>query len=132
MKVLRFDAGRAVCRGFYGEETVNMLLVGYVQPGAYVLVNMGNAVRRLSREDALSLALEWQTVSDVSHGKSLDELFPDLTGKPAAHQYAAAHYLDKKAFDQQGAFPNKHHAHAHTPEELLEMNPFNKDPFAKK
>lgn len=82
MRVLRGDGLQATCQSRYGEEAVNMLLVGAQAVDTWVLVFLGWAREVLSAEDAaaIDLALNGlQAIADGATSINVEQHFPGLS-----------------------------------------------------
>lgn len=52
MRVMTLAAGVAICEGRGRRESINVLLVGDIEPGSWVLTFQGSALRSMSAEEA--------------------------------------------------------------------------------
>ncbi|HYG91324.1 MAG TPA: HypC/HybG/HupF family hydrogenase formation chaperone [Azospirillum sp.] len=78
MQVLETNGILARCAGRGEERVVNLLLVGEVPVGGWVLVHIGNAVRELEEAEVTPLNDALDAILLASRGANVDHLFPDL------------------------------------------------------
>lgn len=78
MQVLETDGVIARCAGRGGERTVNLLLVGEVPVGGWVLVHIANAVRELEEDEVAPLNDALDAILLAARGENTDHLFADL------------------------------------------------------
>ncbi len=73
----------AWCEGRNGAEQVNMMLIGPQPEGTWVLNFLGSAREVLSEEDAASINLALDGLSQIMKGEGeidMDSYFPGLEG----------------------------------------------------
>ena len=76
------DHGTAVASGRGRTETLNVLLVGAVAPGDWVLAYQGSAIRRLSADEARETDAALDALEAALAGSgSFDAFFPDLADR---------------------------------------------------
>ncbi|WP_448189982.1 HypC/HybG/HupF family hydrogenase formation chaperone [Azospirillum sp. sgz301742] len=78
MRVLETDGILARCAGRGEERMVNLLLVGEVPVGAWVLVHIASAVRELDEEDVAPLNDALDAILLAAQGGNTDHLFADI------------------------------------------------------
>ena len=78
MQVLETDGILARCAGRGEERMINLLLVGEVPAGSWVLVHLTNAVRELEEDEVAPLNDALDAILLASRGGNVDHLFPDL------------------------------------------------------
>lgn len=78
MQVLETDGILARCGGRGEERTVNLLLVGEVAVGGWVLVHLANAVRELEEDEVGPLNDALDAILLAARGENTDHLFADL------------------------------------------------------
>lgn len=82
MRVIRCEGNYAICEGRNGEQQVDMLLVGEVQPGQWLLSFLGAARELLSDDDAekINAALDGLEMA-LAGGSGFEAHFADLIGR---------------------------------------------------
>jgi hydrogenase assembly chaperone HypC/HupF len=78
MQVMEGGACVALCRSRSGERRVNLLLVGDVPVGSWVLVHMDNAVRQLDEDEVEPLENALEAIVLAARGENVDHLFADI------------------------------------------------------
>lgn len=78
MQVLETDGILARCTGRGEERMVNLLLVGEVPVGGWVLVHIANAVRELEEADVAPLNDALDAILLAARGGDTDHLFADI------------------------------------------------------
>ena len=78
MQVLESDGILARCAGRGEERTVNLLLVGEVPVGGWVMVHLDNAVRELEEEDLAPLNDALDAILLAAQGGNTYHLFADI------------------------------------------------------
>ncbi|PWC43117.1 HypC/HybG/HupF family hydrogenase formation chaperone [Azospirillum sp. TSO22-1] len=78
MQVLETDGILARCAGRGEERMVNLLLVGEVPAGGWVLVHLSNAVRELEEDEVAPLNDALDAILLSARGENTDHLFADL------------------------------------------------------
>ena len=82
MKVIRTAEGMADCEGHGRRERLNVMLVGEVTPGTWVLAYQGSAVRTLSDEEAQQTNDALAALDAALGGdRTVDDCFADLVGR---------------------------------------------------
>ncbi|MDO8419034.1 MAG: HypC/HybG/HupF family hydrogenase formation chaperone [Rubrivivax sp.] len=94
MKIIRCEDGMATATGRGQSERLNMLMVGDLAPGTWVLAFQGAALRILSPEDAAQTDAALDALAAVlAGGSDTDAHFRDLVDREPqlpAHLQAAA------------------------------------------
>jgi len=86
MQVLETNGILARCAGRGEERTVNLLLVGEVPVGGWVLVHIENAVRELEEAEVGPLNDALDAILLAARGENVDHLFADIA---AAREHEA-------------------------------------------
>jgi hydrogenase expression/formation protein HypC len=83
MKVVSAETGYAICERAEERAKINMMLVGDVPVGTWVLTFQGSAMRTMTEEDAKQTLDALTAVSYAMGGDAsqIDALFPDLAGR---------------------------------------------------
>jgi hydrogenase expression/formation protein HypC len=82
MKVIASDDGMADCEGQGRRERLNVMLIGDVAPGTWVLAYQGSAVRTLSDEEARQTTAALAALDAALAGDgTVDDCFADLVGR---------------------------------------------------
>lgn len=77
MRVIESDGFTALCEGRGVQRRVNVMLVEEADPGAWVLIHLGNAVRLLE-EEASQINEALDAVTAALNGEPVDHYFADL------------------------------------------------------
>ena len=82
MRVIRTDDGMAECEGRGRRERLNVMLLGDVPPGAWVLAYHGWAVRELTEDEARQTDAALDALDAALAGDGdVDAFFADLVGR---------------------------------------------------
>jgi len=82
MKVIHSDNGMADCEGHGRRERLNVMLVGDLAPGTWVLAHQGSALRTLSDEEAQQINAALSALDAAFAGdRAIDDCFADLVGR---------------------------------------------------
>lgn len=82
MKVLRCDDGMADCEGHGRRERLNVMLVGAVAAGSWVLAYQGSAIRTLSDDEARQTNAALAALDAALSGdNAIDDCFADLVNR---------------------------------------------------
>ena len=81
MQVIEHDGVTALCERRGEQRRVNLLLVGDVPPGAFVLVHVDNAIRVIDAEEAALVDDALLGLEAALAGRSTDGFFADLTSR---------------------------------------------------
>ena len=84
MRSVSQAAGIAICEGRGRRESINVLLVGDVEPGSWVLTFQGSALRRMSAEEAAQTDAALDALEAVMAGDAEVDIsahFADLLGR---------------------------------------------------
>lgn len=78
MQVIETAFGMARCSHDGVVERINMLLLGDVAPGSFVLVHAGHAVRTLDADEARQISDALRAVHSAASGAPFEHLLADL------------------------------------------------------
>ncbi len=78
MRVIESDGFTALCEGRGEERRVNVMLLEEAEPGAWVLIHLGNAVRLLEEEEASQINEALDALTAALNGEPVDRYFADL------------------------------------------------------
>jgi hydrogenase assembly chaperone HypC/HupF len=79
MQVISCEDGMAECEGRGRRERLNVMLLGDLAPGAWVLAYQGSAVREISADEARHTGNALDALDAAMHGSAdLDVFFADL------------------------------------------------------
>lgn len=78
MQVIDTEFGTARCSVDGRVERINILLIGEVEPGSYVLVHAGHALRTLEAEEAQLISDALRAVHSAASGAPFEHLIADL------------------------------------------------------
>jgi len=81
MQVVGTDNGMGVCEGRGERARLNMMMVGDLPPGTWVLSFQGAALRVLSAEEAAQTNAALDALAAVQAGGSVDAFFADLVDR---------------------------------------------------
>ncbi|MCI4663046.1 MAG: HypC/HybG/HupF family hydrogenase formation chaperone [Neomegalonema sp.] len=82
MQVLEAEPGRALCEGPDGPVFIDTMLVGDVEPGAWLMVFLGAAREQISAEYAAQCRDALEALERVMRGQGdIDHLFADLINR---------------------------------------------------
>jgi hydrogenase expression/formation protein HypC len=80
--LLGAEDGMAECEGRGRRERLNVMLLGTLLPGAWVLAYQGSAIREISAEEAANTNQALDALDAAMHGASdIDIFFADLIGR---------------------------------------------------
>ncbi len=78
MRVIECDGFTALCEGRGERRRINTMLIEGAEPGAWVLIHAGNAVRRLDDEEAAQIDEALDALTAALNGDPVDGFFADL------------------------------------------------------
>jgi hydrogenase expression/formation protein HypC len=78
MRVIESDGFTALCEIRGEQRRVNVMLIEGAEPGAWVLIHAGNAVRLLEEEEAARIVEALEALNAALNGESVDGYFADL------------------------------------------------------
>lgn len=78
MQVIETEFGMARCSHDGVIERINMLLIGDVAPGSFVLVHAGHALRTLDPDEAQLITDALRAVHSAAAGAPFEHLIADL------------------------------------------------------
>lgn len=82
MRVIRAEDGMAECEGRGRHERLNVMLLGSVSPGAWVLAYQGSAIRELGEDEARQTNDALDALDAAFSGSGdMDAFFSDLVGR---------------------------------------------------
>ena len=81
MQVLSSADGMAECEGRGRRERVNVMLLGAVVPGTWILAYNGSGVRELTADEAQQTSQALDALDAAMHGGDIDAFFADLVGR---------------------------------------------------
>lgn len=81
MQVLSSEDGMAECEGRGRRERVNVMLLGAVVPGTWILAYNGSGVRQLTADEAQQTSQALDALDAAMHGGDIDVFFADLVGR---------------------------------------------------
>jgi hydrogenase expression/formation protein HypC len=81
MKILHCEPGSATAVGRGRTERLNMLMVGDLPPGSWVLAFQGAAMRPMTADEAAQTDAALDALEAVLAGGSADAHFSDLIGR---------------------------------------------------
>lgn len=81
MRVLHIDNGMAECAGQGRSERLNLMLVGDVPLGNWVLAHQGSALRTMSEDEALRTGEALAALEAALAGNDVDAFFADLIAR---------------------------------------------------
>ena len=81
MRVLHIDNGMAECAGQGRSERLNLMLVGDVPLGTWVLAHQGSALRTMSEDEALRTGEALAALEAALAGNDVDAFFADLIAR---------------------------------------------------
>ncbi len=82
MKIIGYQGELAICEGSGRQQTVDMMLLGKMEIGCWVLVFLDTAREILSEEQAAQITDALQAVNLAMQGEySVEHLFADLVGR---------------------------------------------------
>jgi len=81
MRVLHFDNGMAECAGQGRSERLNLMLIGDVPVGTWVLAHQGSALRTMSEDEALRTGEALAALEAALAGNDVDAFFADLIAR---------------------------------------------------
>lgn len=81
MRVLHAENGMAECAGQGRNERLNLMLVGDVLTGTWVLAHQGSALRTMSEDEALQIGEALAALEAAVTGNDVDAFFADLVAR---------------------------------------------------
>ncbi len=78
MRVIESDRVTALCECRGEQRRVNVMLIEGAEPGAWVLIHAGNAVRLLEDEEASQINEALDALAAALNGDPVDGFFADL------------------------------------------------------
>jgi hydrogenase expression/formation protein HypC len=81
MQVISSEDGMAECEGRGRRERLNAMLIGALEPGAWILAYNGSAVRAITADEARQTNHALDALEAAQHGGDLDGFFADLVGR---------------------------------------------------
>jgi hydrogenase expression/formation protein HypC len=94
MRVVSCEDGMAVCEGRERRERLNVMLLGALNPGDWVLAYQGSAVREMTEDEARHTNDALDALDAAMTGGDVDRFFADLVGREPA---LPPHLKDPKA-----------------------------------
>jgi hydrogenase expression/formation protein HypC len=79
MRVIETDGLTALCEGRGEQRRVNVMLIDGAEPGTWVLIHAGNAVRLLEDEEAAQIGDALDALTAAINGDPIDGFFADLS-----------------------------------------------------
>lgn len=81
MRVLHAENGMAECAGHGRNERLNLMLIGDVPVGTWVLAHQGSALRTMSEDEALRTGEALAALEAALAGNHVDAFFADLVAR---------------------------------------------------
>ena len=81
MRVLHIENSMAECAGQGRSERLNLMLIGDVPIGTWVLAYQGSALRTMSEDEALQTGEALAALEAALAGNDVDEFFADLIAR---------------------------------------------------
>jgi hydrogenase expression/formation protein HypC len=81
MQVISSEDGMAECEGRGRRERLNVMLLGALVPGTWILAYNGSGVRELSADEAQQTNHALDALDAAQHGGEIDGFFADLVGR---------------------------------------------------
>ena len=81
MQVVSAADGMGICEGRGERQRLNLMLVGDLPPGTWVLAFQGAAVRVLAADEAARTNAALDALAAVEAGGDVDAFFADLVGR---------------------------------------------------
>jgi hydrogenase expression/formation protein HypC len=81
MRVTSSADGMAECEGRGRHERVNVMLLGALPPGTWILAYNGSGVRTMTADEAQQTNHALDALDAALHGGDIDEFFADLVGR---------------------------------------------------
>lgn len=81
MQVISSVDGMAECEGRGRRERINVMLLGTLVPGTWILAYNGSGVREMTADEAQQTSHALDALDAAMHGGNVDGFFADLVGR---------------------------------------------------